>query len=179
MSANTPRKPQPSPLDRFTARLDEWFFLTDEPKTLAFVRKELAADGCKTSLDSLSRWRRRRSWQREQTELNDWSEEMEEKCRAFNPNASADQVRQFVISELIKKGAATGDDSLALNAARMQLEELSAKTRARHKEQELAQSERKLKLLEQKAAQFDQAKEVMNSTLSPEEQRQRLKDILK
>lgn len=38
---------------------------------------------------------------------------------------------------------------------------------------------RRVALLEKKAAQFDAAKEVMESKLSPEEQRQRLKEILK
>lgn len=141
MSATTPRKPQPSPLDRFTERLDEWFFLTDTPKTLAKVREELAADGCKTSLDSLSRWRQRRERERAQTNLSDWTEEFEAQCRAFNPSADSDQVRQFVIAQLIKKGAATGDDTLALNAARMQLEEKSGATKAANKERELALAE--------------------------------------
>jgi hypothetical protein len=39
--------------------------------------------------------------------------------------------------------------------------------------------ERKLVLLEQKAAQADAAKEVIKSKLTPEEQRRRLKEILK
>lgn len=41
------------------------------------------------------------------------------------------------------------------------------------------QDERKLKMLEAKAAQLDQAKDVLTTKLSPEEQNRRLREILK
>lgn len=47
------------------------------------------------------------------------------------------------------------------------------------KDRQLELDERKLKLLEEKAAQNDQAKEVLGSSLSPAEQNRRLKEILK
>jgi hypothetical protein len=71
------------------ARLDEWFFLSSPALTLKEAQEELRKDGCHTSLDSLSRWRQRRETERDQELVQDWSEDMEEECRKFMPDASA------------------------------------------------------------------------------------------
>jgi hypothetical protein len=137
------RKPNPSPLDQFAARLDEWFFLATPAKTLAYARKQLLADGFSTSLDSLSRWRSRRAWEREQEDVNDWAEEFEQQVREFKPGETEDNIRQFVISFLMKKAAATGNHQLALEAIGKQQQEISARTKAAQKERELALAEGK------------------------------------
>lgn len=146
-------KAKPSKLDAHTERLTEWF--TDK-KTLAWVRDQLDADGLQVSLSRLSEW-----WQCRQAQLrreavssmvDDYSEFIEAKLKAYDPNADPGKIRQFAIDELIKKGRATEDDALTLDAARMQLAEVTAKTRAKIEQAKIEQGARRIHLLEQKAA---------------------------
>lgn len=131
-------KATPSKLDQHAERLIEWF--TDN-KTLAFARDELDKVGLQVSLSQLSRWWAR--WQerqeREKTDdlMNDWAEAMEAELKKFNPNADTDQIRQFAIAHLIKKGLATSQDKLALAAIDRQQTEISGRTRAEQKDREL------------------------------------------
>lgn len=59
------------------------------------------------------------------------------------------------------------------------MEFISGQTKHGLEQQKISLAERRVSLLEKKAAAFDAAKEVFTSTLSPEEQRQRLKEILR
>ena len=138
-------KATPSKLDQYAERIAEWF--TDK-KTLAWVRAQLAADGLTVSLSQLSRWWAR--WQQRQERqqalemINDLSEDLESKFLAYNPEADKGRVRGAVMAYLMEKGAATGDNSLALNAARLQQAEAMARTRAEQKSQELAIAQTRL-----------------------------------
>lgn len=71
------------------------------------------------------------------------------------------------------------DPQVWLATQRLELERQTAEARWKIEREKLDQAERKIVLLEKKAAQADEAKEVINSTLTPEEQRARLKEILK
>ena len=55
-------KKQPSKLDQFAERLDEWFGV--EKKTIAEVQKQLKLDGCSVSSGRLSQW-----WAARQSEV--------------------------------------------------------------------------------------------------------------
>lgn len=66
---------------------------------------------------------------------------------------------------------------LAESFGRLILEERKASSSAKLKEQELALETRRVNMLEQKAAQADKARDVMEAKLSPEEQQQRLRQI--
>lgn len=146
-------KATPSKLDQHAERLVEWF--TDK-RTLAFARDQLAADGLQVSLSQLSRWWAR--WQQRQEHektddlMNDWAEAMEPELKKFNPQADTDQIRQFAITHLIKKGLATSQDKLALAAIDRQQTEISGRTRAEIERAKLEQGARRIHLLEQKAA---------------------------
>jgi hypothetical protein len=79
-----------------------------------------------------------------------------------------DRVREEVLKRSYARALTTGDFDAGRKTIKQDLDV-----------QKTSMDERKLVLLEQKAAQADAAKEVIKSKLTPEEQRRRLKEILK
>jgi hypothetical protein len=121
-------------------------------------------------------------WNRQLTEFTQWLErqdqlEQEESAKLqdqaeiekkFGADWTLDQVREEVLRRSYARAIATGDFA---SGRKTIVQDLNVK--------KVALDERKLALLEKKAAAFDQAKEVIESKLSPEEQKKRLKEILK
>lgn len=170
-------KAAPSKLDQHAERIAEW---CEAKQPLRWIREQLAADGLSVSLSQLSRWWSR--WQQRQERervldlVNDWTEEMEALYLAYDPTRDRGKARQFVTDLLIRKGAATEDNKLSLDAARLQLQEESARTKAELEREKIELAKRRVTLLEKKLA---EVKDVAESQLTAEEQRARLKEILK
>jgi len=113
-----------------------------------------------------------RQWVARQETLDAEAEAMEQDERnlkeQFGDNWTLDQIREEVLKRSYARAISTGDFAAGRKTI---VQDLNVK--------KVALDERKLALLEKKAAAFDQAKEVIESKLSPEEQKARLKEILK
>ncbi len=180
-------KSKPSKLDAFAERLDEWFGI--EKKTLAEVQAQLKLDGCSVALSTLSDWWSARQQCREEDRIfsliASGGRMNKELDKAYQENP-APQIEQLIamtktlVMSLQVKGAA--DPKLLNLANSMQqtvLMYLFGETKAKLEREKLGLQERRVELLEQKAAQADQAKQVLGSTLSMEDQNARLREILK
>lgn len=179
-------KARPSKLDQFAAQLAD---LDAEKKTLSEMCEWLAAEGCKVSPSVVSVYLERlRSSRREAAILSQitngarQSAEVEQQFRK-NPAPQLDTIiklHRVMIMQLATQSVDNPELIEVTNSlTKTVMDFVSGQTKADLEKQKLAQGERKLVLLEKKAAAFDQAKDVIQSQLSPEEQRQRLKEILK
>jgi hypothetical protein len=152
----------------------------DPAKKLQDVRGEIR-DAYEISLSSDSQLSRFKDWQylQQHTErLNNWTEELEERLKEFNPSASRDQVRGFLIDTLMKEAAASGDQKLALEILDRDLADRSAKTKASENAKKIEIAQRRLALLEKQAEQANAAKAVTADTsLTPAEREAKYKQI--
>lgn len=179
-------KARPSKLDRYAAQLAE---LDAEKKTLSDICEWLASEGCKSSPSQVSVYLERLRTQRRQdallVQIASGARQTAdvEKQFARNPAPALETITKLyrvLIMQLTTKSVDHPElIEVANGMTKTVMDFVSGQTKAELEKQKLAQSERKLVLLERKAAAFDQAKGVMESQLSPEEQRQRLKEILK
>lgn len=171
---NLPPQRQEEIFARLTEQTDSW------PDTsLRAVREWLAEDGCNVSRRALSEFR---SWYSARQDLQataDLLETFEEFTRTKNPGWSTDQVRETSVQFLMAHTAAKRDVSKFVSVAQLDQNERFGRTKAKLDERKVQVSERRQTMMEKKAAAFDQAKDVIASELSPEEQRKRLKEILK
>lgn len=150
----------------------------DAAKTLQDVRGELA-ERYLISLSSDSQLSRFKNWHFQQMQweqASNFTDDLEQLYQEHNPEASMEKVRQFSMAILLKKSLATGNDAFALQVFDRDLADRSARTKAAQKERDQELAERRVKVLE---ARLKEVEEVAESTLSPEEQRARLKEILK
>lgn len=120
-------------------------------------------------------------WQGTQEDLensNDFMAQFEEFTRKQNPDWSADKVRDHAIAFFLAQTAARQDRKGFVQIASLDLEERKARTKAKNEERKISISERRVTLLEKKAAQADQASGVMqNRALTVEEKQARMKEI--
>jgi hypothetical protein len=82
--------------------------------------------------------------------VNTWTEDFEEQLKNFNPSASLDQVRQFVIATLMKEAMANGNSQLALKVLDLDIAERSAHTNAQLKREKLELDRDKFTYLQKK-----------------------------
>jgi hypothetical protein len=112
-----------------------------------------------------------RDWELEQRRLDLEEERQQEDERRLMEEFGTDQmdvVREKVLKKSYARALTDGDWS---GARKTVVQDLNI--------QKLSLDSRKLALLEKKAAAFDAAKDVIESKLSPDEQKKRLKEILK
>lgn len=111
-----------------------------------------------------------RDWELEQRTLDleaERQEEDERRALAENPDWSLDQAREEVLKKAYKRASARGDFDLGLKTV---VQDLNVK--------KISQNERKLALMEKKAAAFDTAKGVMeNKELTEDQKRQRMLEL--
>lgn len=137
--------------------------------TQAKIRAQIHAR-LKIKLDHDSQLNAFRDWEMEQRKMDleaERAEEEERRLFAEHPEWTKEQVREELIKRFYRRAMATGDADLGLKTI---VQDLNV--------EKVSLDSRKLALLEKKAAAFDQAKQVVESTLSPEEQKKRLKEIL-
>ena len=101
---------------------------------------------------------------------------------AKDPDLTEDQIRRagqrlFMAEGIIEKDARVFADMVKIGQNETKLAQNEAKLKI--SKQALSHDARRLALLEAKAAKADQAKEVLATKLSPEEQNRRLREILK
>lgn len=179
-------KARSSKLDPFAAKLAD---LDAEKKTLSDICEWLAAKGvtCAPSLVSvyLERLRSERRQAAVLAQITSGSRQAAdvEKQFAKNPAPALETIiklHRVIAMQLATKSVDHPElIEVANGLTKTVMDFVSGQTKAEIEKQKLGQSERKIVLLERKAAAFDQAKEVFASKLSPEEQRLRLKEILK
>lgn len=171
-------KSRESKLDRYAEQLDE---LEAEKKTLAEMQAWLKAEGCEVSLGRLSAFLASRRQERLHQQLfgliATGARMNKELDAAFTANPAPDieqliRVTKTLISSLQVQGQANPDLLTLANAMQKTvLDYASGKTRAELEERKLGIQERRVVLLEQKAAAFDQAKGVLENKEMTEEQR--------
>jgi hypothetical protein len=121
-------------------------------------------------------------WQTTQEDLdqaNDTMAQVEEFIARQNKDWTPEKVRNAAITFFTAQTTSNKDLDGFVTVANLDLNERKAKTKAGFEREKIDLQKRKLVLLEKKAAQADAAKEVINSALSPEDQRARLKEILR
>jgi len=179
-------KQKQSKLDQFAERLDEWEL---KGLTLDQIAGELHEAGCDVSCSRLSCYlaRRREASLQERmfTSIATGGRMNRELDAAYakNPAPAIEQlirISKTLIMSLQVQGAAD-PKSLSLANAMQQtvLEYLSGKTKAELELRKLGLQERKVALLEKRAAQADAAEGVLKQNISPEEQAKRLREIFK
>lgn len=175
------RKHRKSKLDEHAADLDKW--LGEEDLTLSQAAERLAAAGCRISLTGLSNWWtvRREDLNRQQlldrlTMANAADAEVKAQLQITDAPETATLMKLlnvFIMQLAVNGGVHNAGEIVSL--IRPVIEH--AKLQEKAKDREL--DERRLKILEQKAAMADQAGAVLASNLSQEEQNARLREILK
>jgi len=128
----------------------------------------LAEDGFKTSIKSLSEFL---SWYSLRQQLSRNEQTVETLLADYvktDPNLTPEKIQSMGQAFFSAMSLAQQDPEAWVQVQRLNLQRAS-----------LAMDERRIALLEKKAAAFDQAKEVIESKLSPDEQKKRLKEILK
>lgn len=178
-------KEKPSKLDAYTDRLDEWFGIEKRP--LKEVQEQLRLDGCSVSCSRLGEWWSRRQGRRLEEQLfttiasgGRMSRELDA-AFAKNPAPEIEQliaVTKTLVMSLQVQGSANPELlKLADSMHQTVLSYLTAKTKAEIEGKKLDLAERRVRLLEEKAKQADQAKEVTESGLTPEEKLLKMKQI--
>jgi hypothetical protein len=172
-------KQKNSKLDPFAERLDQWF--TPKAKggdgfTLAQAQEQLRLDGCSVSTSRLGDWWEQRQSQKAQaailSDIATAGRMNKELDKAFAKNPAPEierliQVTKTLILSLQIQGRA--DPRLLSLATVMQqtvLNYLSGVTKAKLEDRKLGLQERRVKLLEQKAAAYDRAQEILNQAKS-------------
>jgi len=119
-------------------------------------------------------------WLRHQIRAENWNERMsefEEWYSKSNPEATTERIRQAGIAFFMTETAADGDRKGFVEVAHLDLKERDGKTKALMDEKKIQIAERRVRVLEQKAAQADQAKAVTESKLTPEEKLAKMRQI--
>lgn len=184
-------KARESKLDAFAEQLAAWFTPTcegGEGLTLAQARARLAERGCAVSLNSLSLWWRRHQQARMQERLlvdiasgARFNRQLE-RSLGDNPPPELQTLIKLVrtlVAQLAVNGS-TDPDILRVVGNLVALVLEHDKSRAAHalKEKDLEIKERRIVLLEQKAAQADAAKATLgDAALTEEQKRERLRQI--
>jgi hypothetical protein len=169
-------KEQKNKLDAFAQRLADW---DEEKKTGKWMVEQLRLGGCDTSEASVSRYlrdlRSRKLQERILTKVATGAEHVRKLEAAFAANPAPEletimRLQRVLVMELATNGQADPKLlGLADQLTRTVLEYTSGKTKAAQKQIELEQGERKLKIVEQTAAQADAAKKVVESSLTAEQ----------
>jgi len=177
-------KGKKSKLDPFIERLDVWFGV--EKKTLAEVQARLALDGCVVSVQRLSEW-----WEQRQSELAEEKLLQQITTGAALHKKVKEQFAQDAPPELqtlidlhrvlimqLSSQAVSSPKMLELadRSMRTVMDYFSGQTKAAFEREKIELQKRRVTILEK---QLKEVKEVAESTMTPEEQRARLKEILK
>lgn len=157
-------KSRPSKLDQFAATLAD---MDAEKKTVAEIVAWLAGEGCKASAGLVSVYLERlRSQRREAAilaQITSGARQVAEVEKQFAKNPAPDvevliKLLRVQILQLATKSVENPDFLDVTNMlTKTVVDFLSGQTKAKLEQQKLAQSERKLVLLEKKAAAYDRA----------------------
>ena len=130
--------------------------------------KWLADDGITTSTGALSNFLASQRLEQRLSRNASVAERLKAEIKDGQPGITPEEL-DFIGQKFFTELAIDEEDSLAWQRAQ----------NVKIKQGALALESRRIALLEKKAAAYDKASEVLKSTLSPEEQRRRLKEILK
>mgnify|MGYP007071578106 CR=1 FL=1 len=169
-------KSRPSKLDQYAAQIAD---LDTEKKTLAEICEWLAGEGCKVSPSSVSVYLERLRSQRRQAavlaQITSGSRQSAEVEKQFAKNPAPQLETLIKLHRVIAMQLATQSVDhpelieVANGLTKTVMDYASGLTKAEIEKQKLALSDRRVKLLEQKAAAFDKVKEAVNSGgLTPE-----------
>jgi hypothetical protein len=171
-------KSRASKLDQFAPQLAD---LDAEKKTLSDICDWLAAEGCKVSPSRVSEYLERlRSRRREAailSQITNGARQSAEVEKQFgkNPAPQLDTIIKLHRVMIMQLATQAVDNpeliTITNNLTKTVMDFVSGQTKAELEKQKLAQGERKLVLLEKKAAAFDQAKGVLENKELTEAQR--------
>jgi len=176
------KKPAGKPGTEMTKLKDFWLSLPDDDRagwqeffsskvTTADIRQEISAR-LNIHLKQDSQWCRFRDWELSQRAREVEAERVEDDYRQlleeFGDKWTLDQIQEEVFRRGYARALAAGDFKLAFATMREEV-----------RLQRVALEERRVILLEQKAAAREPVEEVSKLRLTPEENRRRLREILK
>ncbi len=122
-----------------------------------YAIEQLAADGIKVSLGTLSDfyswWHLRRDFQRTDSLTRDF----EEMLRKEFPSADAQKIQEFAQTFFTLQAAAKRDADEFRQMEYLRLSKETAATKGRQEEKKISLSDRRVTLLEKKAAAYDRA----------------------
>ena len=171
-----------SKLDRYAETLAA---MEAEKKTLAEMQAWLKAEGCVVALSTLSRFlessRQRRLQEKLLDQISSGADQCAEVEKSFkaNPAPALETLIKLQRVLILNLSAQANVNPEMMKWVATSFSSVLDSERLRIKNAELDLNTRKVALLEKKAQAFDQAKQVIESKLSPEEQKNRLKEILK
>lgn len=145
-------------------------------KVAGWLKQEWDIDTSEGALSTFWNWWHLRDALRRREER---SHDLEELLRKRQLGLSEEEIIAIGSQHFMEQGVASGDARMFAAILDRVLAKRTGETKAKQKDQELALAERRIELLEKKAAQADAAKAIVESNLSPEEQRERLREILK
>lgn len=178
-------KSRPNKLDQFATTLAD---MDAQKKTLSEICEWLAAEGCRVSPSSVSVYLERLRSERRQAALlakiTSGARQAEEVEKQFakNPAPALETIIKLHRVLALQLATQSEDNPELMDAAntltKTVMDYVSGQTKADLKKQEIALGERRVKLLEQKAAAFDQAKGVMaDQKLTEAERASRMREL--
>lgn len=178
-------KARPSKLDRFAPQLAE---LDAEKKTLSDICEWLAGEGCKVSPSSVSVYLERLRSERRQasllSQIASGSRQSAEVEKQFSQNPAPAletiiKLHRVLIMQMATKSVDQPElVEVANSLTKTVMDFVSGQTKAEIEKQKLSQGERKIVLLEKKAAQADATEQTLSdANLTPEQRQQRIKEI--
>lgn len=174
-------KQKPSKLDAHAERLDEWFGV--EKKTLHQVQEQLRLDGCSVSLSRLSDWWSARQSAKQEdmllAQIASGARQCKEVEQALGKNGGVEletliKLHRVLILKLSTEGNADPDK---LELVNRMMREVQKFARLQQLQEQNKIEERKLAILEKRAAQAEQAEQVVGSDMTAEEKTVRMRQI--
>lgn len=174
-------KSKPSKLDAYAERLEEWFGA--DKKSLEEVQKQLALDGCSVSRSRLSDWWANRQKEKMQAallgQITSGARQCQEVEAALGKTGAPELDTLMKLHRvLIFKLSTMGNiDPEMLELVNRMMRPVIQVARLKQLDAQNKLDERRVKLLEERAALAMQAEEITQSKLTPEEKQQRMKQI--
>lgn len=120
----------------------------DHPGGLAYAREQLAADGLKVSMSTLSEFVSWYALQQRFAKAASRANQVADLLRQRNPEMQPEQVRKLAQSIFTLEALDSGDAETFVNLEHLKLKQESAKTKAEFEREKIEISKRKLSLQE-------------------------------
>ncbi len=147
----------------------------EHPGGLSYAREQLAADGLKVSISTLSEfvswWRLQRRFAAAASRANQVADLLEQR----NPDMEPEHVRKLAQSIFTLEALDSGDADTFVSLEHLKLSQDSARTKFSLEERKLELAERRVKVMERKLDQLKGA--LTEGELSDEQRVQRMKQV--
>lgn len=147
----------------------------DHPGGLAYAREQLAADGLKVSMSTLSEFVSWYALQQRFAKAASRANQVADLLQQRNPDMEPEHVRKLAQSIFTLEALDSGDADTFVSLEHLKLSQDSARTKFSLEERKLALAERRVKVMERKLDQLKGA--LTEGELSDEQRVQRMKQV--